>query len=58
MNNDFRKFDRKLRSNGYKVDHVTGSHYIYRNRNGNLISVNKAPNKMVMKRLAKENNLR
>ena len=45
-----------LKRNGYRLDRINGSHFIYSNGN-NSITVNKDLNKMVRKRLIKENNL-
>lgn len=58
MRNEFRMFTRRLKANGYTLNRVNGSHYIYVNSNGNTIAVNKDLNKMVQRRLIKENCLR
>ena len=52
-----REFERLLRRNGYKLDRVNGSHYIYTNVS-NSISIKPKINKMVARRLIKENNLK
>ena len=52
-----REFERLLRRNGYKLDRVNGSHYIYTN-GSNSISIKPKINKMVARRLIKENNLK
>ena len=57
MSSEFRDFRRLLNRNGYRCDRIKGGHYIFENENGNTISINKQPNKMVVARLIKENNL-
>ena len=57
MSTEFRKFKRLLNDNGYRCDRIKGSHYIFENDQGNTISINKKPNRMVMQRLLKENHL-
>lgn len=57
MSSEFWDFRRLLNRNGYRCDRIKGSHYIFENENGNTISINKQPNKMVVTRLIKENNL-
>lgn len=57
MNSDFRLFTIKLRRNGYYKIRTRGSHFIYSN-GVNEISINHHPNKMVIRRLTKENNLK
>ena len=57
MNSDFRLFTIKLRKNGYYKIRTRGSHFIYSN-GVNEISINHHPNKMVIRRLTKENNLK
>ena len=54
---DVRKFQRKLRANGYTLRHMRGSHQIYRNGNSETIVINNKLNAMVAKRLVKEFNL-
>ena len=54
---DVRKFQRKLRANGYTLNHMRGSHQIYRNGNSETIVINNKLNAMVAKRLIKEFNL-
>lgn len=58
MNNDFRKFTKMLRSNGYARDRTKGDHYIYVKTGCNPISISKNANRMICKRLIKENNLK
>lgn len=45
-----------LRANGYHYDHCCGSHFHYV-KDGNTIVINKKLNKMVWRRLVKENKL-
>lgn len=53
-----REFQKILRNNGYEPMRTCGSHVIYKNTYGNTISVPKGePNKMLTRRLIKENNL-
>ena len=56
MTKEMRGFVPILKRNGYRLDRINGSHFIYSNGN-NSITVNKDLNKMVRKRLIKENNL-
>ena len=51
-----REFEPILKANGYREIRSNGSHFIYSNGT-NKITVNKDLNKMVRKRLIKENNL-
>ena len=51
-----REFEPILKANGYREIRSNGSHFIYSNGN-NQITVNKDLNKMVRRRLIKENNL-
>ena len=51
-----REFEPILKANGYREIRSNGSHFIYSNGT-NQITVNKDFNKMVRKRLIKENNL-
>lgn len=53
---ELREFANVLKSNGYHETRRNGSHYIFTNGK-NTISANKDLNKMVRKRLIKENNL-
>ena len=53
---EMREFEPILKANGYRKIRSNGSHFIYSNGN-NTISVNKNINRMVRKRLIKENNL-
>ena len=52
-----RSFDKLLRVNGFRLDHTTGSHFIYKDNNGRTVSMNKDLNRMVAQRLIKENTL-
>lgn len=52
-----REFERLLNDNGYKFIRQKGDHIIYRKEN-NTIVITKDLNKMVAKRLIKENNLK
>lgn len=52
-----RNFRILLKNNGYILDRTKGSHFIYKNFDGNTISFNKDLNKMVAKRLIKEHKL-
>ena len=56
MTKEMRSFVPILESNDYHEIRSRGSHFIYSNGN-NQITVNKDLNKMVRKRLIKENNL-
>ena len=51
-----REFEPILKANGYHEIRSRGSHFIYSNGT-NQITVNKDLNKMVRRRLIKENNL-
>ena len=53
---EMREFEPILKANGYREIRSNGSHFIYSNGT-NQITVNKDLNKMVRKRLIKENNL-
>ena len=57
MSAEFRRFRLKLERNGYKCNRINGSHYIFKNDEGKLISINKKPNRMVMQRLLRENHI-
>lgn len=57
MTKEMREFVPVLISNGYREIRSNGSHFIYSN-GIRQITVNKDLNKMVRKRLIKENNLR
>ncbi len=52
-----RTFQKLLESNGYHYVRCNGSHFIYKNEQGNTISMNKDLNRMVAMRLIRENNL-
>lgn len=54
----YRKFTQLLKQNGYTLKRSNGtSHRIYTNGK-NTISINNHPNRMLVKRLIKENNLK
>ena len=53
---EMKEFVPLLEKNGYREIRSNGSHFIYSNGH-NTISVNKNLNRMVRKRLIKENNL-
>lgn len=54
---DFNKFSKMLEENGYGVKRKSGSHYIYGNDKGETIVINNHLNRMVARRIIKENNL-
>lgn len=56
MTTEYRKFEEVLKNNGYVKIRTSGGHNIYSNGK-NTISINQKPNKMVVRRLIKENNL-
>lgn len=56
MTKEMRSFVPILISNGYREIRSNGSHFVYSNGT-NKITVNKDLNKMVRRRLIKENNL-
>ena len=56
LTKEMRSFVPILINNGYREIRSNGSHYIYSN-GINTITVNKDLNKMVRRRLIKENNL-
>ena len=56
MKQVFREFCGTLRKNGYEIDRVKGSHYIFTNGT-NTIAVNKDIRKIMCQRLIKENSL-
>lgn len=56
MSKEMRDFDLILRRNGYSLIRSKGSHFVYLNETLNKhISINKDLNRMVKKRLIKEN---
>lgn len=55
---DPRKFHKMLVNNGYQRTRQRGSHRMYKNDDGNVIPVPLHINKMMAKRLIKENNLK
>lgn len=54
MNSTLRNFKIKLKQNGYLLRRTNGSHLVFKNEAGQLISVNKDLNRMVERRLIKE----
>lgn len=54
-----REFKKILRNNGYRQIRSCGSHVIYKNDKQQEIAIpsGREPNKMMMRRLIKENNL-
>lgn len=56
MSKEYRQFEGVLKNNGYIKIRSNGDHNIFSNGK-NTISINKKPNKMVVKRLIKENGL-
>ena len=52
-----KQFSDILKENGYWKVRTTGSHSIYKNVEGNIISVPQSHNYCVLRRLIKENNL-
>lgn len=54
LTKELREMDRLLKKNGYYATRWKGSHRIYSNDTGRIISVNKDLNMMVKKRLIKE----
>lgn len=53
----FRDMDRILKYNGYRPDRKKGDHHIYSDINGKTITINARVNRMVARRVIKENNL-
>ncbi len=53
-----REFEKILRLNGYEVVRQTGSHRMYKNDTGDVIPCTLKPNKMVVRRMIKEHNLK
>lgn len=53
-----RDFERLLKANGYSLDRQKGDHNIWTNgKNTISITAGKPPNRMVIRRIIKENNL-
>lgn len=52
-----REMEKLLSMNGYHLVRIRGSHFIWGNSKGNRITITKDLNKMVGRRLIKENNL-
>ena len=53
----YRSFIKILKNNGYVLVRKRGDHFIYKNKDGNIISINLKLNPMVARRLIKENEL-
>lgn len=53
----FKEVRRILKDNGYSLISQRGDHLKYKNNDGNVIVITPNPNKMVIRRLIKENNL-
>lgn len=51
-----REFNKLLADNGFTLERIRGSHYIYK-RGSEEVVTNKNPNKMMTRRLIKEHNL-
>ncbi|WP_026667620.1 type II toxin-antitoxin system HicA family toxin [Butyrivibrio sp. AE2005] len=49
----FKEFCKLIRKNGFELDHVKGSHFIFKKESRTMV-VNKNLNKMVCRRLIKE----
>lgn len=54
---NFREFVIILNKNGYVLVRTSGSHHIFKNGT-NTITINRNPNRMIVRRLIKENNLK
>lgn len=54
----FRDFEKLLKKNKFSLIRKKGDHFIYTNEGGKTVSVPFRPNKMVLRRLIKENNLK
>lgn len=54
---DFAKFVKMLSENGFVCLRQNGSHHVFADRNGNTIIANNHLNKMVARRIVKENKL-
>lgn len=54
---DFRKYTKMLNANGYHASRESGSHVVFHKGNKS-ISVNRHLNKMVARRIVKENSLK
>ena len=52
-----REFESILTNNSFHYKRSNGSHFVYQNDKGRIITVNKDLNKMVRRRLIKEYNL-
>ena len=54
-----RDFERLLKANGYRLDRQKGDHNIWTNGNNTIsITAGKQPNRMMVRRIIKENNLK
>ena len=54
-----REFERLLKANGYTLDRAKGDHNIWTNGQRTIsVTAGRPPNKMVIRRLIKENNLK
>lgn len=55
---NIREVKQIIRDNGYRFDRQTGSHEIYKNDEGDSITIKSTKcNKMIFQRLVKEHNL-
>lgn len=53
-----REIEKILKKNGWRLHHFTGSHAIYKNENGEHITIGLCKcNKMIMQRLIKQHQL-
>jgi predicted RNA binding protein YcfA (HicA-like mRNA interferase family) len=54
-----REFEELLKANGYSLSRVKGGHYTFKaDGKPRVITINKEMNRMMIKRLIKENNLK
>ena len=53
-----KEFIKILKYNGYELNRIRGSHFIYKNKNGKHISIPKKIESVIVLRLIKENNLK
>lgn len=51
------EFKKVLRNNGYSLNRVTGSHEIWKKENNSIVVTTGRINKMVARKIIKENNL-
>jgi len=54
---EYLEFRRLLRRNGYFYRRTRGSHFVFENESGDIVSINKNLNPMVAQRLIKEHDL-